>query len=94
MPSASTLCVVNLTATEAKVELLTSEFVQLRPDPTQGGLGADDAQDDYFMYDDDDNYQYEVTSAATERQCCCWTLTCAKAFSHRQLTTASMLPGD
>ncbi len=54
---------VNLTATEAKVELLTSEFMQLRPDPTQGGLGAEDAQDDYFMFDDDDNYQYEVTNA-------------------------------
>lgn len=60
VPCVSTLCVVNLTATEAKVEVLASEFVQLRPDPSQGGLGADDPQDDYFMYDDDDNYQYEV----------------------------------
>lgn len=85
---------VNLTATEAKVELLTSEFVQLRPDSTQGGLGADDAQDDYFMYDDDDNYQYEVSFAVTKRQCCCWTLTWEKAFSHRQLAMASTLPGD
>ena len=61
VPSASTLCVVNLTATEAKVEVLTSDFVQLRPDAAQGGAGDEDAQDDCFMYDDDDNYQYEVT---------------------------------
>lgn len=61
MPSASTLCVVNLTATEAKVEVLTSDFVQLRPEATQGGAGDEDAQDDCFMYDDDDNYQYEVS---------------------------------
>ena len=60
VPCASTLCVVNLTATEARVEVLASDFVQLRPDIPQGGLGADDPQDDYFMYDDDDNYQYEV----------------------------------
>ena len=51
---------VNLTATEAKVEVLASEFLQLRPDASQGGVGADKPQDDYFMYDDDDNYQYEV----------------------------------
>lgn len=53
---------VNLTATEAKVEVLTSEVVQLRPEAAQGRGGEDDAQDDYFMYDDDDNYQYEVTA--------------------------------
>ncbi len=65
VPCASTLCVVNLTATEAKVEVLASDFVQLRPDATQGRLGPDDAQDDYFMYDDDDNYQYEVRDVPT-----------------------------
>ena len=61
VPSASTLCVVNLTATEAKVEVLTSDFLQLRPATAQGGAGDEDAQDDCFMYDDDDNYQYEVS---------------------------------
>lgn len=61
MPSASTLCVVNLMATEAKVEVLTSDFLQLRPAAAQGGAGDEDAQDDCFMYDDDDNYQYEVS---------------------------------
>ena len=61
VPSASTLCVVNLTATEAKVEVLTSDFVQLRPEAAQGGAGDEDGQDDCFMYDDDDNYQYEVS---------------------------------
>jgi len=61
VPSASTLCVVNLMATEAKVEVLTSDFLQLRPAAAQGGAGDEDAQDDCFMYDDDDNYQYEVS---------------------------------
>ena len=45
------------------------------------------------MYDDDDNYQYEVSFAVTKRQFSCSACTCAKAFCHRQLAMASMLPG-
>ena len=43
------------------MEVLTSDFVQLRPQAAQGGADDEVAQDDCFMFDDDDNYQYEVS---------------------------------
>ena len=60
MPCATTLCVVNLSATEARVEALATQYIQLRPENLPSASGDGDSQDNYFMYDDDDNYQYEV----------------------------------
>ena len=40
VPSAATLCIVNIGASEAKVECLLRSFVQLREQP---GFAADDA---------------------------------------------------
>lgn len=60
VPCATTLCVVNLSATEARVEAMSQQYIQLRPLGAQGPAGDDDADNNYFMYDDDDNYQYEV----------------------------------
>ncbi|CAL8468020.1 g7559 [Coccomyxa elongata] len=59
VPCATTLCVVNLSATEARVEAMSQQYIQLRPLGAQGPAGDDDADNNYFMYDDDDNYQYE-----------------------------------
>ena len=61
VPCATTLCVVNLNATEARVEAMAQQYIQLRPLGALGPPGEDDADDNYFMYDDDDNYQYEVS---------------------------------
>ena len=60
VPCASTLCVVNLGASEARVELLAAEFVSLRREAGAGGLGDNEAGADHFMFDDDDNYQFAV----------------------------------
>jgi len=57
MPSATTICIVNLQPTEAKVEAIFESFVSLREEVMQGGANAG-ATDNFFMYDDDDgNYQ-------------------------------------
>ena len=68
VPCATTLCVVNLSATEARVEALAHQYIQLRPLGALGSPGDDNADDNYFMYDDDDNYQYEVGPNAPKCQ--------------------------
>ena len=57
VPCACSLAVVNITGTEAKVEALTSSFIQLTRQA--GGAGADGSGEDnnHFLWDDDDNYQ-------------------------------------
>ena len=60
VPCASALCVVNIGTTEAKVELLSAEFVSLRREASAGGLGDSEGGADHFMFDDDDNYQLPV----------------------------------
>ena len=60
VPCASTLCIVNLGASEARVELLASQFVALRREAGAGGLGDGEAGNDHFLFDDDDNYQFPV----------------------------------
>lgn len=42
------------------MEAMSQQYIQLRPLGAQGPAGDDDADNNYFMYDDDDNYQYEV----------------------------------
>lgn len=54
---------VNLSATEARVEAMTQQYIQLRPLEGPGASGDDNADDNYFMYDDDENYQYEVRTS-------------------------------
>ena len=57
MPAATTLCIVNLQPSEAKVEALFDSFVSLREEVVQGGANGG-VPDNHFMYDDDDgNYQ-------------------------------------
>jgi hypothetical protein len=51
------------------VEAMSQQYIQLRPLGALGPSGEDDADDNYFMYDDDDNYQYEV-SPCTALSCC------------------------
>ncbi|KAK9830135.1 hypothetical protein WJX72_009943 [[Myrmecia] bisecta] len=66
VPCASTLCIVNVGQTEAKVEAVLTQFVQLREvSGIRGGQnGAAGGLQDYFMFDDDDNYQ--LTQGAGE----------------------------
>jgi hypothetical protein len=53
--------VVNLNATEARVEALTTEYIQLRPEGGKAASGEEGGDaNNYFMFDDDENYQYEV----------------------------------
>lgn len=51
------------------MEAMSQQYIQLRPLGALGPSGEDDADDNYFMYDDDDNYQYEV-SPCTALSCC------------------------
>ena len=48
---------------------MSQQYIQLRPLGALGPSGEDDAEDNYFMYDDDDNYQYEV-NPCTALSCC------------------------
>jgi hypothetical protein len=57
VPSATTLCVVNIMQTEARVETLASSFLQLRECAGLGGDQDGASPDDHFLFDDDDNYQ-------------------------------------
>jgi hypothetical protein len=57
LPSATSLCVVNITQTEARVETLVGSFLQLRECSGPGGDNGRDLEDDHFLFDDDDNYQ-------------------------------------
>ena len=56
MPCASTLCIVNLHQTEAKVEALFDSFMSLQEEARCNGQSNDDGNN-LFMFDDDDNYQ-------------------------------------
>ena len=60
MPAATTLCIANVQAEEAKVEALMDSFVSLRSEAALGGAkaGPEDTNN-YFLYADDaeDNYQ-------------------------------------
>ena len=64
VPCASTLCVVNLGAAEARVEALAGEHLALRRrDGGASGAGgpAEGGRGDAFMFaDDDDNYLVQV----------------------------------
>ncbi|KAL3155039.1 hypothetical protein ABBQ38_011559 [Trebouxia sp. C0009 RCD-2024] len=66
VPCASTLCVVNIRQTEARVETVLSEYIQLGQEATQNT-----AQDDRAMFmfgDDDENYQeHNLPGAATKQ---------------------------
>ena len=55
VPCATTLCVVNLHQTEAKVEALFDSFMSLREESNCNGRS--DEGNNLFMFDDDDNYQ-------------------------------------
>jgi len=68
MPSATTLCIVNLQPNEAKVEAIFESFVSLREEVEQGGANAG-APDNFFMYDDDDG-NYQVGDFDPFRQAC------------------------
>jgi hypothetical protein len=57
LPAATSLCVVNITQTEARVETLVGSFLQLQECSGPGGDGAASLEEDHFLFDDDDNYQ-------------------------------------
>ncbi len=57
LPAATSLCVVNITQTEARVETLVGSFLQLRECSGPGGDNGRDLEEDHFLFDDDDNYQ-------------------------------------
>ncbi|KAK9806627.1 hypothetical protein WJX73_001806 [Symbiochloris irregularis] len=63
VPSACTLAVVNISGTEARVEAMASQFLQLtrERDAAGGSTGGDG--DNHFMWDDDDNYQVGAAGA-------------------------------
>ena len=65
VPCATTLCVVNLQQTEAKVESIFDSFVSLRQETSGAGPGTAEGND-LFMFDDDDNYQVDVTYLANQ----------------------------
>ncbi|KAL3144571.1 hypothetical protein ABBQ32_004296 [Trebouxia sp. C0010 RCD-2024] len=66
VPCASTLCVVNIRQTEARVETVLSEFIQLGHEATQNTTQDDRAM---FMFgDDDESYQeHSLPGAATKQ---------------------------
>lgn len=66
VPCASTLCVLNIRQTEAKVEAIFPDYVQLRQD---SGYVASQVQDlPYLFGDDDENYQEQGTGGAATSQ--------------------------
>ncbi|KAL0027811.1 hypothetical protein WJX77_007646 [Trebouxia sp. C0004] len=66
VPCASTLCVLNIRQTEAKVEAIFPDYVQLRQD---SGHVATQIQDLPYLYgDDDENYQEQGTGGAATSQ--------------------------
>ncbi|DBA70196.1 TPA: hypothetical protein ACH3X2_012110 [Trebouxia sp. C0005] len=66
VPCASTLCVLNIRQTEAKVEAIFPDYVQLRQD---SGHVATQVQDlPYLFGDDDENYQEQGTGGAATSQ--------------------------
>ena len=59
VPSACSLAVGNISGTEARVESLTSSFMQLT---REAGLSGDgDDVNNHSLWDDDDNYQASIT---------------------------------
>lgn len=72
MPCATTLCVINLGQTEAKVEALFDSFVSLQEE-ANSDRQEDNGGNQLFMYDDEDNYQAsskETMSQATRYRYC------------------------
>ena len=65
VPCATTLCILNLHQTEAKVEALFDSFMSLREESNANGR-ADDGNN-LFMFDDDDNYQASKLAQRTKR---------------------------
>ena len=70
MPAATTLCIVNVQAEEAKVEALMDSFVSLRQEAAPGGAkGGPEDTNNYFMYADDAEDNYQVRHAAVLLSC-------------------------
>ena len=71
VPSACTMAVVNISGSDARVEALTSSFMQLtREAGGANGNGGEDG-DNHFMWDDDDNYQVNLLWSLLVSACSC-----------------------
>lgn len=65
MPAATTLCIVNVQAEEAKVEALMDSFVSLRQEAAlDGAKGGPEDTKNYFLYADDAEDNFQVRHAA------------------------------
>lgn len=68
VPCASTLCIINLQQTEAKVEALFDSFMSLREQTSSKGNSAEEGQN-LFMFDDDENYQARTSHLPKITRC-------------------------
>ncbi|KAL0051772.1 hypothetical protein WJX82_001883 [Trebouxia sp. C0006] len=66
VPCASTLCVLNIRQTEARVEAIFPDYVQLRQDSGHAPTQIQDLP--YLFGDDDENYQEQGTGGAATSQ--------------------------
>lgn len=57
LPAATSLCVVNITQTEARVETLVGSFLHVKECPGARGAAGAALEEDHFLFDDEDNYQ-------------------------------------
>lgn len=65
VPCATTLCILNLHQTEAKVEALFDSYMSLREESNANGRA--DEGNNLFMFDDDDNYQASKLAQRTRQ---------------------------
>lgn len=65
------MAVVNISGTEAKVEALTSSFMQLSRVAGTSDAGENGQDDNHFLWDDDDNYQVRYWVPVCDVADCC-----------------------